>query len=444
VTSTNPTGGAAAWSASEVGQYNSLTQVACPTKSLCVAVDDAGNVLSTKSPNGAASAWTLARVDPGNSLTGVSCPTAHLCAASDDAGNVLTSTDPTAGASGWTLAHIDPFPLAPPRSTSPSLVGISCASRHHALLCVAFDDAHVFASTHPGHGVSAWTHAKVDDFGLSSLSCPATSLCLALDSFGDILSSRNPAGRVATWKRHILPFYDSTVAGLQLSCPSVSVCVTAAGYFGGCPGDVGFCGVEVFASANPTGRRARAWRDVGGDATQGGEGLVSCPSISLCFLINGTDDAASTNPTRPRTWHHTHIEGSSEVTWIACPSASRCVATDAKGDVVLGRSRTRKTSVTSGARVARPVADSQRPRRPSACSRRAERAAHRAPGAATGAGSPRSRAVALLHRQTPAVACRPHLASVMGRDAAARRAGRFTMPSRGSRSIAPIARQVSR
>ena len=40
-------------------------------------------------------------------LYGVSCPSSGLCVAVDRAGNVVTSTNPTGGAAAWTVTDVD-------------------------------------------------------------------------------------------------------------------------------------------------------------------------------------------------------------------------------------------------------------------------------------------------------------------------------------------------
>ena len=62
ITSTNPTGGAAAWTVTNVDSSNQLRSVSCPTSNLCVAVDYFGNVVASNNPTGGAAAWTVANV----------------------------------------------------------------------------------------------------------------------------------------------------------------------------------------------------------------------------------------------------------------------------------------------------------------------------------------------------------------------------------------------
>ena len=106
-TSTDPTGGAGAWSVASLipaasripNKPNRLDAVSCPSARLCVATDDDGNVWTSTDPTGGVAAWTETNVDgPEKILSGVSCPTESLCVAVDrGGGDVLTSTDPSGG-----------------------------------------------------------------------------------------------------------------------------------------------------------------------------------------------------------------------------------------------------------------------------------------------------------------------------------------------------------
>jgi hypothetical protein len=66
--------------------------VSCPSSGLCVAVDDNGNVVVSSNPTGGAAAWTVTNIDGNNSLRGVSCPSIDLCFAVDGIGNVVIGT----------------------------------------------------------------------------------------------------------------------------------------------------------------------------------------------------------------------------------------------------------------------------------------------------------------------------------------------------------------
>jgi hypothetical protein len=122
VTSSNPTGGSGAWRVahvdgsncvvSETGAPCFLPSVSCPSVELCVAVDEIGNVVTSSKPTGGAAAWTVTNLDsagrggPYSIHTSVSCPTSSLCVGvgEDDQarGFEVSSTDPTGGPPAWT------------------------------------------------------------------------------------------------------------------------------------------------------------------------------------------------------------------------------------------------------------------------------------------------------------------------------------------------------
>ena len=122
VTSTNPTGGSGAWSVAhvdgsscvvtETGAPCYLSSVSCPGVDLCVAVDESGNVVTSTKPTGGAAAWKVTNLnngglyDPYSLHSGVSCPTNRFCVGvgndSEARGFEISSTDPTGGSNAWT------------------------------------------------------------------------------------------------------------------------------------------------------------------------------------------------------------------------------------------------------------------------------------------------------------------------------------------------------
>jgi hypothetical protein len=226
VTSPNPTGGPAAWTATIVDPGGrGINGVSCPSISLCVAIDSAGKVLTSTNPTGGASAWTITGVDlspegymGANDIYAVSCASPSLCIAVDDAGNVLTSTNPTGGAGAWKVTNVDGFSYT---------YSVSCAS---GSLCIAGNwTGDLLSSTNPTGGTSAWTvtpvdpevHGDLTPSAISGVSCPSTSLCVAVDQHGNVLTSTNPSGGAGAWT---LTNVDSN--GIKgISCPSTSLCV---------------------------------------------------------------------------------------------------------------------------------------------------------------------------------------------------------------------------
>jgi hypothetical protein len=115
-----PTGGQASWSRVLVDHAAGVSSISCPTISLCVAVDEHGNVLTSTTPSGT-TPWSSAHVDAAadneeGGLYAVSWPSTTFCAAVDDLGNVLRSRSPTGGVAAWQTIPIrrpDPLGLSP-------------------------------------------------------------------------------------------------------------------------------------------------------------------------------------------------------------------------------------------------------------------------------------------------------------------------------------------
>jgi hypothetical protein len=82
---------------------------------LCVAFDSGGNVLTSTDPTGGASAWSIAPgPDPhSNAAYAVSCPSTSLCVAVNGDGRIATSTNPASGGTTWTSQPIDTPPCTP-------------------------------------------------------------------------------------------------------------------------------------------------------------------------------------------------------------------------------------------------------------------------------------------------------------------------------------------
>jgi hypothetical protein len=64
--------------------------VSCSSATSCVAVDGNGNVVTTTNPTGGASAWTTSDAAGSADMTAVACPSASLCVAVDYGGDVIT------------------------------------------------------------------------------------------------------------------------------------------------------------------------------------------------------------------------------------------------------------------------------------------------------------------------------------------------------------------
>lgn len=200
-----PAGGAGAWHAAGVQAPSAIGAISCPTASLCVAVDQGGDVITSTDP-AAATGWHVASVASGHALTAVSCSWSRFCAVADTNGNVITSTNPTAGAAAWTTTHVDNVALG----------AIACR-----LGCVALDQGGgVVTAASSAAGVWSGVSPVDPAVALGSLSCATDNFCVAGDALGNLLFSTNPAGGRSAWS--VSAGSGSAIGGV--SCPTVSFC----------------------------------------------------------------------------------------------------------------------------------------------------------------------------------------------------------------------------
>jgi hypothetical protein len=310
-----------------------LNAISCPSTGLCVAIDRAGGILWSTHPTGPAGDWHLDDVDLGNELTGISCPSTALCVAVDAVGSVLLTTLPTAGAGAWSAASVDKNATALNTDTGTTTLtrSISCPS---TTLCVAVDAVgDAFVSTDPTGGAGAWTASYIDpgrtrgcttaglgcQAPLVGVSCPSTTLCAAVDFSGDILTTLTPTA-TTPWT---LTATTTRVGSLwALSCPTAGFCAAPDG-----SGRT----VLTFDPLTPAAIDAH----VVSDAVYG----ISCPTAALCLgdadSRSGTSGLLGTaDPTaRGPRWL---FGPPGAVNGVACPSASICIAADGEGNVSTG------------------------------------------------------------------------------------------------------------
>lgn len=280
------------------------TGVSCPAASLCVGVDDAGNVLSTPDPTAPAPAWTQASADPGQALAAVSCASASLCAAVDRKGNVLVSTAPAAGAAAWSAKPVD---------SGRELTGVSCPTE---ALCVAVDGSgDVLVSVEPARGT--WRVLSGVDGGnrLTGVSCASGSLCAAVDGAGGVLTSSEPAGPASSWRRRAI---DAVPALTAVSCGSGGTCVASDS------------GGDALASGDPA-AVTPTWSEseIDPGATLN---AVSCAPLGQCVAVDGGGRAlASEAPAlAPAAWSAAAPD-TSALTAVSCAAGSFCLALDSAG-----------------------------------------------------------------------------------------------------------------
>lgn len=309
------------WTPATVDGVVPINGISCPSPSLCVAVDNNGNVVTSADPAGGAGTWTVSNITTAF-IEAVSCPSVSLCVAVDGAGDVHWSTDPNGGAGTWSSATVNP---------GQELRAISCPT---VTLCVAgADSGNVMWSTNPTGGVLAWTFADIEGpsfFTEFSISCPATTLCVAANDNGEVWTTPTPTGLAGAWTKATAN--PGGTVGLAMSCPSPTFCALS--------NDSG----EYNTTVNPTGGAA-AWTvsSLGFFTILYG---VSCPTASLCVSVdNGGNARTSTNPTGGAgTWAPEAL-GVGGLFAISCPSANFCVAASSSGDVVVGTRGTLSVNV---------------------------------------------------------------------------------------------------
>jgi hypothetical protein len=313
--------GFAAWHTTDNLQPTELTGMSCPSVSLCVATDSAGNVLATTSPAGGPQAWSISDVGEGR-LDGVSCPTETLCVAIGG-NDIYTSTNPTGGTAAWAVRQIDGVGgLSAVACPSPSL----CVATGLAPGTVAIVPT-VATSTNPTGGAAAWSASRIAiPELLEAISCPSTNLCVAGGvpnvgtSGASIVTSTDPTGGASAWTA-TTGLFDNAI--VSVSCPSTNLCVAGSGPAG-----------NLLSSTNPTGG-ASAWTAVAGPTT-GPESALSCASANLCIAgIYSGSLITSTNPTGGAgAWSVAPIPITGWLSTISCPSTTLCVAGDNAGDIL--------------------------------------------------------------------------------------------------------------
>ncbi len=295
--SANPTGGPRAWFAASVDGTNDLTSVSCPATTLCAAVDGAGDVVTSQNPTGGAGAWAVSKIDSSATanntdnagsvlLRDVSCPSVALCVAVDAAGNVISSINPAGGSAAWMVNHADTQRSygcsGGGLACQPPLVGISCPS---AALCAAVDFSGNVLTTHTPTAPGAWTSVSVHGGRLGSLwgiSCPALGFCATVDGTGGRVFTFNPAD--PGWQvSRSLP-----ASAYGIWCQSASLCQASAQPRGGLS--------SLLGSDNPG-----AGKPIWTSSPLGAVNTIACPSPSVCIAGDDQGEIAAGETSRSLT-----------------------------------------------------------------------------------------------------------------------------------------------
>jgi serpin B len=226
------------------------------------------------------------------------------------------------------------------------LYGISCPT---SSLCVAVGGNNTIASStepsgnwkavYAGEGVAP---GSPNQRQIKGVSCPSTTLCVAVTFTGKILTATEPTGPASAWSAADLDPGGPNIHFYGVSCPTTSFCAAVAG------------GGTIAVSTNPAGGPT-AW-----SVTELPEPLelrgVSCDSPAFCVAVgdNGTEiRPATTNlgevvsSTAPLAglWTQAELPGShGSLYGVSCPSTTLCVSGDMFGNVVASANPTGPSS----------------------------------------------------------------------------------------------------
>ena len=151
---------------------------------------------------------------------------------------------------------------------------------------------------------SAWDSSTISPAHLTSISCPSTSFCMAIDTEGSAFhyDGKNWSAAETISSGHPLK---------SVSCASSSYCVAVdtSGY------------AFVYSDTWSTGSQF----DTNGEPVS-----VSCPSSSFCMVV---DNNANSFVYNGKTWSDSESVGiASKLTAVSCTSDAECIAVDAEGN----------------------------------------------------------------------------------------------------------------
>jgi hypothetical protein len=200
--------------------------ISCPLVSLCVAVDAAGNQIASTDPTGPPATWVLSHIDTNSThgcsgggiacqspLMGIACPSISLCAAVDFAANVLETGTPLTAA---------PWSSEPAGGAGfSSLWNVSCPTTS---FCASADGyGEHFVTWNPANPTVLTRHALATP--VFDVWCQSASLCLGSGPTGhgtdDLVGSLDPTAKRPTWTAMALGGVNA------VSCPSATMCVAA-------------------------------------------------------------------------------------------------------------------------------------------------------------------------------------------------------------------------
>jgi hypothetical protein len=221
------------------------------------------------------------------------------------------------------------------RGLDAAVNGLSCPS---SSLCLAVSATDVFWSTRPLAGGSSWKKAALppaldlealqgQSYVADGVTCTSTSFCVISDGAGNVYVSTDPTGGTGAWHETAVDF--QTYEGLEaITCATQTLCAA----------------LDISGDAYTTGNPAGPWSYTRISSTlQANSYSVSCAAsgTGLCAAVEFDRKLAVTaNPgATPATWQVATVS-SSTLHSVACPSISLCVAGADGGRLLVSRSPT--------------------------------------------------------------------------------------------------------
>lgn len=261
----------------------------------------------------------------------------------------LAASSSPAVAAKWTLRQLPPTFLdenstqKDPIPVSEGLSGVSCPTDS---LCVAVGARSTLAfSQVPTAGAAGWRvvnppypvgpgktcvkgapNCYEPGGRLQAISCASQNLCVVVSNEGFVYVSTEPTGGPGAWSPTVINDGSSATHLSGVSCPTPSLCVAVSGGVGDSSG-------RVLTSTDPT---SGSWQ-----VTQLSRSLdfrgVSCGTPSLCVAVARDGRLlVSTNPAGGASaWNEVGTPGGpGELGGVGCIGASLCAAGNAGGNIL--------------------------------------------------------------------------------------------------------------
>ena len=193
------------------------------------------------------------------------------------------------------------------------LTSVSCPS---ASFCVAVDGSGNVLT----YNGSSWSVPKSIDAGgggLTSVSCPSASFCAAVDNDGNVLTYNG-----TSWSSQSI---DSGGDLLSVSCPAANFCVT-----------VDSKSEALSQDGNVFTYNGTSWSaDPSNPIDNNGDGLdsVSCPTANFCLAVNEYGHGYTYNGSSWSLYGGSSNNTDTSGSHVSCASASFCVGIDGSGNV---------------------------------------------------------------------------------------------------------------